>query len=115
LTLESEAPRPQAGASSAHFREGEEGKFFVWTPEEIREVLGEDADAFMAACGFTLGGNFEGKNILEFVGDMDQRTALSDARRKLFEAREERVQPGRDEEVLSRFLEHSRAGSEPGW
>jgi uncharacterized protein YyaL (SSP411 family) len=53
--------------------EGEEGKFFVWTPDEIREVLGDEAEAFMAAYGVTPGGNassssahgFEGKSILE--------------------------------------------------
>jgi uncharacterized protein YyaL (SSP411 family) len=77
--------------------EGEEGKFFVWTPDEIREVLGDDADAFMAAYGVTPGANFEGRNILEFVGDIDQRPALAQARRKLFEAREKRVHPGRDD------------------
>jgi uncharacterized protein YyaL (SSP411 family) len=81
--------------------EGEEGKFFVWTPDEIREVLGDEADAFMAAYGVTRHGNFEGKNILEIVGDMDQRTALAESRRKLFEARENRSHPGRDEKVLT--------------
>jgi uncharacterized protein YyaL (SSP411 family) len=81
--------------------EGEEGKFFVWTPEEILEVLGSDADEFMAAYGVTRHGNFEGKNILEFVGDMEQRPALAGARCKLFEARENRVPPGRDEKVLT--------------
>jgi uncharacterized protein YyaL (SSP411 family) len=74
------------------------GRF--WTLNEIREVLG-DAAAFMAAYGVTRHGNFEGKNILEFVGDMDQRPALAEARRKLFEAREQRVHPGRDEKVLT--------------
>ena len=71
--------------------EGEEGKFFVWTPDEIRDVLGSEAsplpdggdgrggaDAFMAAYGVTRHGNFEGKNILEFVGDLAQRPALAD-------------------------------------
>jgi uncharacterized protein YyaL (SSP411 family) len=89
--------------------EGVEGKFFVWTPDEIRKVLGDEADAFMAAYGVTRHGNFEapapgglgGKNILEFVGEMDQRPALADARRKLFEAREKRVHPGRDEKILT--------------
>jgi uncharacterized protein YyaL (SSP411 family) len=81
--------------------EGEEGKFFVWTPAEIREVLGDAADAFMAAYGVTRHGNFEGKNILEFVGNIDQRPALAEARRKLFKARERRVHPGRDEKVLT--------------
>jgi uncharacterized protein YyaL (SSP411 family) len=81
--------------------EGEEGKFFVWTPDEIWEVLGNDADDFMAAYGVTRHGNFEGKNILEFVGDLDQRPALAGARHKLFEARKQRVHPGRDEKVLT--------------
>jgi uncharacterized protein YyaL (SSP411 family) len=81
--------------------EGEEGKFFVWTPDEIRAVLGEEADAFIAAYGVTHHGNFEGKNILEFVGDMNQRATMNEARRKLFVAREQRVHPGRDEKVLT--------------
>jgi len=87
--------------------EGKEGKFFVWTPDEIRTVFaplamrGDEADAFMAAYGVTHGGNFEGKNILEFAGDMEQRPGLAEARRRLFEAREERVHPGRDEKVLT--------------
>jgi len=81
--------------------EGEEGKFFVWTTDEIREVLGDEADAFITAYAVTRHGNFEGKNILEFVGDMDQRIALAQARRKLFEAREKRVHPGRDDKVLT--------------
>jgi len=81
--------------------EGEEGRFFVWTPDEIREVLGKETDAFIAAYGVTRHGNFEGKNILEFVGDLDQRPTLAEARRKLFEARERRVHPGRDEKVLT--------------
>jgi len=81
--------------------EGEEGKFFVWTPDEIREILGSDADAFLTAYGVTRHGNFEGKNILKFVGDMDQRATLAEARRKLFEAREKRVHPGRDDVQLA--------------
>jgi uncharacterized protein YyaL (SSP411 family) len=81
--------------------EGEEGKFFVWTPDEIREILGGESDTFLAAYGVTRHGNFEGKNILEFVGELDQRPALAEARRRLFEAREQRVHPGRDEKVLT--------------
>jgi len=81
--------------------EGVEGKFFVWTPDEIQAVLGSDADEFMAAYGVTQHGNFEGKNILEFIGDIGQRPALAEARRKLFEAREKRAHPGRDEKVLT--------------
>jgi hypothetical protein len=85
--------------------EGEEGKFFVWTPDEIREVLGDGANPFMAVYGVTPSGNastssahgFEGENILEFVANLEQRPALAEARCKLFEAREQRVHPGRDD------------------
>ncbi len=74
--------------------EGEEGRFFVWTTGEIQEVLGDEADAFMSAYGVTRHGNastdsahgFAGKNILEFVGAVEQRPTLAEARRKLFEA-----------------------------
>jgi uncharacterized protein YyaL (SSP411 family) len=64
-------------------------------------VLGDQADEFIAAYGVTLRGNFEGRKILEFVGGIDQRGALAEARRKLFEAREQRVHPGRDDKVLT--------------
>ncbi len=65
----------------------------------------------MDAYGITSGGiasessahGFEGKNILEFVGDMDQRPASAEARRKLFEAREKRVHPGLDDVQLARL------------
>jgi uncharacterized protein YyaL (SSP411 family) len=80
--------------------EGEEGKFFVWTPEEIEEVLGEDAKAFDAYYDVTAGGNFEGANILNVKNPVATAPG-SDARLKLFEAREKRVKPGRDEKVLT--------------
>ena len=98
---------PQGGSYSTQDAdsEGEEGKLFVWTPDEIRDVLGDDGDdvasAFIAAYALTRDGNFEGKNILEFVGGMDGRPALAKARRKLFEAREKRVHPGRDGKVIT--------------
>jgi uncharacterized protein YyaL (SSP411 family) len=80
--------------------EGEEGKFFLWTPDQIRIALGDEADAFMAAYGVTSQGNFEGRSILELVGANEQRADLAGARRRLFAARRKRVHPGRDEKVL---------------
>jgi len=97
--------------------EGEEGKFYLWRPEEIRAVLGADADRFIALYGVTAGGNFEGKNILTFSGSWEERQSLTPARRRLWEARRQRVHPARDEKVivswnglaLAAFAEAARA------
>ena len=79
--------------------EGHEGKFFVWTADEIRAVLGADAGAAMAYWGVDRGSNFEGKSILWVPGEPDPARAAG-WRRTLFEARERRVKPGRDDKVL---------------
>ena len=81
--------------------EGEEGKFFVWTLQEIGEALGDDCEAFISAYGVTAEGNFEGANILELVGKSDQRDELAAARAALHNVREQRVRPGRDDKVLA--------------
>jgi uncharacterized protein len=95
--------------------EGEEGKFFVWTPEEIGEVLGED-DAEVACLhyGVTAGGNFEGgatvlhhrRTAAEVAAELgrdvaDVADALSRIRRRLFEARERRVKPALDDKTIA--------------
>jgi uncharacterized protein len=80
--------------------EGHEGKFFVWTPDEIRAVLGAEADAAMAYWGVNRGPNFEGKSILYLPGEPDA-ARMAAARHKLYEARERRVHPGRDDKVLA--------------
>jgi len=81
--------------------EGEEGKFFLWTLDEIQALLGNEADRFMEVHGVTERENFEGKTILELKGTLEERRALTEARRKLFEAREQRIHSGRDEKVLT--------------
>jgi uncharacterized protein YyaL (SSP411 family) len=89
--------------------EGEEGKFFLWTWDEVRAVLGAGGDEFTAAYGVTRQGNastgsahgFEGKNILELLGSLEERDALEGARDRLFRVRQHRVHPGRDEKVLT--------------
>ncbi|TMQ23440.1 MAG: thioredoxin domain-containing protein [Candidatus Rokuibacteriota bacterium] len=80
--------------------EGHEGKFYVWTADEIRAVLGADADRALAYWGVDRGANFEGKNTLYLAGDPDPE-AIAPLRRRLFEARERRVRPGRDDKVLA--------------
>ncbi len=94
--------------------EGHEGKFFVWDIEEIRSTLGErDAKLFSSYYDITPSGNFEGKNIpnvtrsLERVAEQNAvsvselQASLDESRRKLFELREGRIKPARDEKVLT--------------
>jgi hypothetical protein len=93
--------------------EGEEGKFYLWTPDEIRAVLGEDAEIVMRYYGVRPQGNFEGKNILHVpasdawiaselqIGEDQLHAVLQRARPRLYEARSRRVWPGRDEKVLT--------------
>ena len=81
--------------------EGEEGKFFVWTPEEIEAVLTEDdALAFCKYYDVTSGGNFEGANILNIKNPAVSAPG-SDTQDKLFTEREKRIKPNRDEKVLT--------------
>jgi uncharacterized protein YyaL (SSP411 family) len=88
--------------------EGEEGRFYVWTPDEIREVLGaaglaDSAEAVSAHYGVTERGNFEGRNILHLPGgaDAEPPPRIDEARRALYEARARRVWPGLDDKRLA--------------
>jgi uncharacterized protein YyaL (SSP411 family) len=80
--------------------EGEEGLFYVWTPDQLREVLGpEDAEQAAAYFGVRPGGNFEGRTILT-RGEREPEN-LADIRRRLYEARARRVWPGLDDKRLT--------------
>jgi uncharacterized protein YyaL (SSP411 family) len=96
---------PEGGFYSAYDAdsEGVEGKFYVWTPDEIRAVLAAPADEILAYYGVTEAGNFEGKNILH-LADGAAATAppgLDGARAALLAARAERVPPGLDDKRLT--------------
>ena len=80
--------------------EGAEGKFYVWGIDQIRQVLGNDADPVIAYYGVTPAGNFEGSNILSVVGD-HKPPGLELAKEQLREARENRVRPGLDDKVVA--------------
>ncbi|MBT8493196.1 MAG: thioredoxin domain-containing protein [Deltaproteobacteria bacterium] len=105
--LERELSDPAGGlcASQDADSEGEEGKFYVWTPEQIAAVLGPaDAIQFNSAYGVTEEGNFEGATVLERVtdrGDRYEEQALADMRSRLLAARAERVAPATDTKVLA--------------
>ncbi len=116
--------------------EGHEGRFYVWTPEEIESVLGTaDAEIVSRYFGVTQKGNFEGRSILheartaedvaaEFGVPIEEVVArISEAKGRLLAAREQRVHPGRDDKVLTSwngmmlraFAEASRALERPDY
>jgi len=95
--------------------EGEEGRFYVWTLEEIEAAVGRSEAMFVAGTwGATREGNFEGKrNVLSLpVGlvalareqrsdEAEVRLRLAGARSRLMQARDRRVRPGRDDKALA--------------
>jgi uncharacterized protein len=83
--------------------EGEEGVFYVWTPDEIRSVLGpDDAASAERFFGITTDGNFEGKSIPTLTSDPEAYTGdIARIRMSLYEARAQRVWPGRDDKIIT--------------
>ena len=83
--------------------EGEEGRFYVWSPQSLREALGDDDGAYAAEVfGVTDGGNFEhGTSTLRLDADPDDPDRFADVRRRLLAAREQRVRPARDDKVVA--------------
>ncbi|WP_047864211.1 thioredoxin domain-containing protein [Rubrobacter aplysinae] len=107
---------PEGGLYSAEDAdsEGVEGKFYVWTPQELQEALGaEDARVAATYWGVSERGNFEGKNILYLQRSAEAVAAelgldpaeleerISSIRGTLLSERGERVRPARDEKVLA--------------
>jgi uncharacterized protein YyaL (SSP411 family) len=92
--------------------EGEEGKFYVWTNDEIQGILGPDFDFFRTAYGITPQGNWEGKIILQRALDdsslavrfkLDREAVhakLAELHARLLEARSRRARPGTDDKVI---------------
>jgi len=93
--------------------EGVEGKFYVWTQDEIRATLGEDAAFFEAAYGVTPRGNWEGRMVLQRALDdaslaarfkLDLETVplkLADCHLRLLSVRASRIRPATDDKVLT--------------
>ena len=121
--------QPAGGFSSAEDAdsEGEEGKFYVWTDNEVRSVLGEAADVARHWYGFGPGGNFEHgttiPNRMHARGVLDRSAEVEAARAVLFEHRAQRVRPGLDDKVLtewnayliSALAEAGASAGEPEW
>ncbi|HET9907419.1 MAG TPA: thioredoxin domain-containing protein [Anaerolineales bacterium] len=113
--IEREMTHPDGGFYSSldADSEGEEGKYYVWTLEEIREVLAEDSEFFEAAYGITARGNWEGKTVLQralddaslstrFKPDLETvPEKLAELHSKLLTARAVRIRPGTDDKILT--------------
>ncbi|MFN3592358.1 MAG: thioredoxin domain-containing protein, partial [Thermaurantiacus sp.] len=101
--------RTETGAFAASFdadSEGEEGRYYLWSLAEIRDILGPDADAFSAAYDITEAGNFEHRNIPNrladpFPLDADTEARFDRNRAALLAHRARRVSPGRDDKILA--------------
>ena len=85
--------------------EGVEGKFYVWQRDEFLEIAGGDGELLANYFDVTAHGNWEDRNILHVPRPEDDNEDLQSriqiARRKLYDAREKRVHPGRDEKILT--------------
>jgi uncharacterized protein len=94
--------------------EGEEGKFFVWTTQEVNRLIGEEnSEIFCRIYDVSDEGNFEDKNILHPILTIEQASKLFrkdrseiealvvDAKQKLFTEREKRIKPFRDDKIIA--------------
>ena len=109
-----EMPSSEGGFYSAYDAdsEGVEGKFYVWTKQEIKEILGSDADIFCLYFDVTDGGNWEGNSILcnnlnpstvafNFgISEQKVHEIINSCSTKLLEVRSKRISPGLDDKVL---------------
>ncbi len=123
--------QPGGGTSSAEDAdsEGEEGRFYVWTADEVRAVIADEAteEAVLSWYGFEPGGNFEHgttiPNRMHARGELTRPEHIEAARQRLFEHRATRVRPGLDDKVLtewnaylvSALAEAGAAADEPAW
>ena len=93
--------------------EGEEGKFYVWTPSEIKQILGDAAgERFCYVYDVSPAGNFEGHNILNLPKSLEQvakikgwnleelERELAESRAKLLKVRDQRMRPAKDDKIL---------------
>ncbi len=113
--LEREMTSPEGGFYSSldADSEGHEGKFYVWTEQELDSLLGDDSVLVKSYYGVTARGNFEGKNIPNVSADPavsasrngitveELKQKLENAKAILYGERAKRVWPGRDEKILA--------------
>jgi len=84
--------------------EGEEGLYYLWTPEQVQNLIGDDYAIFASRFGLDKEANFEGQwhlTVREAIEDDDARAAIERARKILLSERMTRVAPARDEKQLT--------------
>lgn len=110
-----EMTSPEGGFYSAQDAdsEGEEGKYYVWKKDEIKQALGNNSELFCLYYDVAEGGNFEGHNILhnninlssaalQFgKSESEAREILQHSKGKLYDIRKRRIHPGRDDKILT--------------
>jgi uncharacterized protein len=106
--IERDMTSPEGGFYSAEDAdsEGVEGKFYVWSVEEIKKVLGDtDGQEYCKLYDITSAGNFEGENIPNLIAQgalpQDKKAFAEACRKKLFEYRENRIHPYKDDKILT--------------
>ena len=113
--LRREMTSPDGGFYSSYDAdsEGHEGKFYVWTPQELDEALGDDSELVKSYYGVTRSGNFEGKSILFVpfepaqvagragVTEAELMAVIERAKKTLYDVRAKRVWPGLDDKILA--------------
>jgi len=97
---------PEGGFYSAQDAdsEGVEGKYYLWTHDEVTETLGEETASIVNDYfDITAQGDFEGRNILHVSGDLpaEEPDAIKQAKASLLKIREKRVRPARDDKILT--------------
>jgi uncharacterized protein len=100
--LLAELRTPEGGFASAldADTDGEEGKYYAWTPEQLRDAVGHDADWVIDLCDVT--GTFEhGTSVLQLRQDPDDVDRWHRVRETLKQARSSRTYPGRDDKVVA--------------
>ncbi|MEP6780185.1 MAG: thioredoxin domain-containing protein [Gemmatimonadaceae bacterium] len=113
LSREMTSPNGAFYASLDADSEGHEGVFYIWAAAELDALLGDDAPIAKAVWKVTIGGNFEGKNILHVPSELamvakrlnisegDVRAAIDRSVRILYDVRSKREWPGRDDKILA--------------
>lgn len=104
--IERHMTSPEGGFYSAEDAdsEGVEGKFYVWTAQEVKRTLGEEAGDFCRTYDITDDGNFEGQNIPNLIETGESglpEDVLHRCRKKLFDEREKRSHPHKDDKILT--------------